>query len=126
MKIEISNGELVDKVTILLIKLEKMSDPIKTANIQKEYQLLAEAMSLIHFTPDSPDFKDLLSVNRSLWDIEDQIRRKEQQRAFDDEFIQLARSVYFENDRRAEIKKRINTHTGSNLIEEKQYVDYRS
>jgi hypothetical protein len=83
-------------------------------------------MFSIHFTQESPDFIDLLSVNRSLWDIEDRIRRKEQQQAFDKEFIELARSVYFENDRRAEIKKRINTHTGSNLIEEKQYVDYRS
>lgn len=126
MKIEISNGELVDKVTILHIKREKVSDAAKLANIEKEYELLRKAMSNINITVESPEFSRLLEVNLRLWDIEDRIRQKEARQEFDDEFIQLARSVYFENDQRAAIKKEINLKTGSDLVEEKQYVDYQA
>ena len=126
MLIEISNGELVDKVTILHIKRQKVTDTAKLANVEKEYALLVEAMAEIGVTVDSPEFARLLEVNSRLWDIEDRIRIKEAQQTFDDEFVQLARSVYFENDRRAEIKKEINVKTGSQLVEEKQYVDYQA
>jgi hypothetical protein len=126
VKIEISNGELVDKVTILHIKREKMSDAAKLANIDKEYELLRKAMSNINITVASPEFVRLLEVNLRLWDIEDRIRHKEARQEFNDEFVQLARSIYFENDQRAAIKKEINLKTGSNLMEEKQYVDYQA
>lgn len=124
MKIDISTGELVDKVTILAIKLEKISDPSKAKNIRKEYELLLQPMTDCGIGTDSEEFLALKGVNLKLWEIEDRIRVKEAQKAFDSEFIELARSVYFTNDRRAEIKKRINLATGSELVEEKEYVDY--
>jgi hypothetical protein len=126
VKTEISNGELVDKVTILHIKREKVDDAAKLANIEKEYELLRAAMNSINITVASPEFVRLLEVNLRLWDIEDRIRRKEARQEFDDEFVQLARSVYFENDQRADIKKEINLKSGSDLMEEKQYVDYQA
>jgi hypothetical protein len=125
MKIEISIGELVDKVSILSIKLEKIKNPDKLNNIRKEFNLLYKSMQKIGLTKDSDDFKKLVNVNLKLWDIEDKIRIKEASKEFDDEFIQLARSVYFENDKRAEIKKQINLTFGSELIEEKEYVQYK-
>lgn len=125
MKIDISIGELVDKVTILSIKLEKIKNPEKLKNISKEYDLLYKSMQNMGITKDSNDFKNLFQVNLRLWDIEDKIRIKEANKEFDDDFIQLARSVYFENDKRAEIKKQINLTFGSDLIEEKEYVQYK-
>lgn len=125
MKIEISTGELVDKVTILAIKLEKISDPAKIKNIRREYELLLKPMAQCGIETDSEAFLALKEVNLKLWDIEDRIRIKEAAKAFDSEFIDLARSVYFTNDERAEIKKRINLATGSELVEEKEYVDYK-
>ena len=125
MQIEISIGELVDKVTILSIKLEKIKNPDKLKNIKKEYDLLYESMKKTGITKDSEQFINLVQVNLSLWDIEDKIRIKEANKQFDDDFIQLARSVYFENDKRAEIKKQINLTFGSDLIEEKEYVQYK-
>jgi hypothetical protein len=125
MKIEISIGELVDKVSILSIKLEKIKNPDKLNNIRKEFNLLYKSVQKIGLTKDSDDFKKLVNVNLKLWDIEDKIRIKEASKEFDDEFIQLARSVYFENDKRAEIKKQINLTFGSELIEEKEYVQYK-
>lgn len=124
MKIDISTGELVDKVTILAIKLEKISDPSKVKNIRKEYKLLLKPMTDCGIETDSEVFLALKDVNLKLWEIEDRIRIKEAEKAFDSEFIELARSVYFTNDERAAIKKRINLATGSELVEEKQYVDY--
>lgn len=124
MKIDISTGELVDKVTILAIKLEKVKDPGKVQNIRKEYELLLNPMAACGIGTDSRAFGELKAVNLELWEIEDRIRIKEAGKVFDDEFIQLARSVYFTNDRRAEIKKEINLSTGSELVEEKEYVDY--
>jgi len=125
MKIDISIGELVDKVSILSIKLEKIKNPVKLKNIKKEYDLLYASLQNIGITKDSKDFKNLVQVNLSLWDIEDKIRIKEANKEFDDNFIQLARSVYFENDKRAEIKKQINLSFGSDLIEEKEYIQYK-
>jgi len=125
MKIEVSNGELVDKVSILSIKLENIKDENKLTNIKKEYDLLLQKMELLNITVDSEEFNELQSVNRELWEIEDKIRIKEAKQQFDDEFIQLARSVYFKNDIRFEIKKKINAKTDSFLAEEKEYVKYK-
>ncbi len=125
MKIEISTGELVDKVTILAIKLEKFKDEAKKANVKKEYDILTIPMNSAGITVNSKEFKDLKDVNLKLWHIEDDIRIKEQKKEFDSEFIELARSVYFTNDVRAEIKKEINLKYKSDLIEEKEYVDYK-
>ncbi|HHE37704.1 MAG TPA: hypothetical protein ENL20_03930 [Candidatus Cloacimonetes bacterium] len=125
MKIEISTGELVDKVTILEIKTEKFVDPQKLANVVKEYELLKKDMNSLGITVDSDEFKRLKEVNIKLWHIEDDIRIEEANNNFDDKFVQLARSVYFENDVRAAIKKEINLKFGSELIEEKEYVEYK-
>ena len=123
----ISVGELLDKVTILEIKQEKISDPEKLKNVQHELSLLetiCEQEELL--SPEILKQKQALkAVNLRLWAIEDDIRIKEKKSEFDDEFIQLARSVYFENDDRADTKKQINLMTGSALIEEKSYQDYR-
>lgn len=126
MKIEISIGELVDKVTILNIKLERIKDEEKLKNVQKEYDVLSKSLSETIINENTKEYKELKIINETLWEIEDNIRVKEQRGEFDDEFIKLARSVYFENDVRAEIKKRINVLTGSDLHEEKEYVDYKA
>lgn len=125
MKIDISTGELVDKVTILAIKLEKFKDEVKKGNVKKEYDILTVPMNSAGITVDSKEFKDLKGVNLKLWHIEDDIRIKEQKKEFDAEFIELARAVYFTNDVRAEIKKDINLRYNSELVEEKEYVDYK-
>ncbi len=125
MKIDVSNGELVDKVTILSIKLNKFESREKRQNVQKEFDLLYQSMASIGITEDTSEFQDLFKVNLMLWEIEDQIRMKEAHQEFDDEFIHLARKVYFENDKRSEIKRKINIATDSKLIEEKEYVEYR-
>lgn len=125
MKIEVSNGELVDKVSILSIKLEKFKSDEKRVNALKEFELLYPVMCEIGITVDSNEFRRLRDVNLKLWEIEDRIREKEARRVFDQEFIDLARSVYFENDQRSEIKRTINQHTQSSLVEEKEYADYR-
>ncbi|MBD3290491.1 hypothetical protein GF337_16930 [candidate division KSB1 bacterium] len=125
MKVEISNGELVDKVTILSIKREKITVPEKLKNVEKEFSILRKEMSTLGISEETPEYQELLRVNRELWDIEDQLRKKEAAQVFDDEFIRLARKVYFTNDKRSEIKRRINQMTDSDLIEEKTYVDYR-
>lgn len=125
MKIEVSNGELVDKVSILSIKLEKFKSDEKRVNALKEFELLYPVMCEIGITIDSNKFRRLRDVNLKLWEIEDRIREKEARRVFDQEFIDLARSVYLENDKRSEIKRTINQRTQSSLVEEKEYVDYR-
>lgn len=125
MKIEISIGELVDKVTILSIKLEKFKDEEKKANVKKEFNILNKSMNEIGIITQSDEFISLKKVNLKLWHIEDDIRIKEAAREFDEEFIKLARRVYFENDDRAAIKKEINLKFNSELIEEKEYVDYK-
>jgi hypothetical protein len=125
MKVEVSIGELVDKVSILSIKLRKIKNAGKLKNIQKEYNILVKAMTVEGIEVTSADFLRLEEINLKLWDIEDQIRLKEVKKAFDEEFIELARSVYFINDDRAAVKKEINVKFGSDLVEEKEYVEYK-
>jgi hypothetical protein len=126
VKIDISTGELVDKVTILSIKQEKISNPEKLVNVRKEYDILIKPMNDAGIFVDSDEFTRLKEINLKLWDIEDRIRVKEVENAFDDEFIALARSVYFINDDRAAVKKEINLKFNSDLVEEKEYVNYKN
>jgi hypothetical protein len=124
----VSFGELLDKVTILQIKSERMTDAAKVANVRKELMAL-ERIWNEHPASNinvEPLMKRLKAVNERLWVIEDDIRILEKQQRFDDEFVQLARSVYFENDDRAKIKKEINLALGSAYVEEKSYQDYRN
>lgn len=123
MKIEVSNGEIIDKLTILQLKLERIQDREKLKNLSKEYDILIENAAAIMGISD-PLYKSLYEINRELWDIEDRIRELERNRDFGDEFIATARSVYIKNDRRAEIKREINLKTSSDLIEEKSYRKY--
>ena len=123
MKIEVSNGEIIDKLTIIQIKLERIKDKAKLVNLQKEYEELISASSLILATND-PLYTALYEVNCDLWDIEDRIRDLERKKNFGDEFISTARAVYVKNDRRSEIKREINIRTLSGLIEEKSYEKY--
>jgi len=126
MKIEISHGEIVDKLTILQIKKTNIIDPIKLDNIVKEYDyLLSVVENDLGISIESPEYLELLSINNELWVIEDDIRDKERDKVFDNEFIELARSVYTTNDKRAEIKKKINLKYGSLFVEEKSYSNYR-
>lgn len=123
----VSFGELLDKIAILQIKSERISDAAKLVNVRKELDALS-AIWLEHPAAQAniPELRaDLKAVNERLWDIEDDIRRCEQAQAFGDEFVRLARAVYFENDERARLKKAINLALGSSYIEEKSYQDYR-
>jgi hypothetical protein len=124
MKIEISNGDLVDKVTILAIKLLRIEDKDKLKNIKKEHDSLANLLMDIEIDEYSYLYRELWHINQKLWDIEDSIREKERKKEFDDEFIELARKVYITNDKRCEIKRQINLETGSNFVEEKSYEEY--
>ena len=127
IQIQVSAGELLDKITILEIKNERISDPKKLTNVRKELASL-EAENPFHlnnWTELSALLEELRMVNRNLWDIEDQIRSCENISDFGDTFVQLARSVYIQNDARADIKKRINILTKSNLTEEKSYTPYQ-
>lgn len=122
MKIEISNGELIDKVSILKIKLEYIQDPIKLENINKEYQLLKSYMLELNITEDCNSFLELYQVNKDLWKIEESIRQKEELKEFDQEFVNYAREIYTKNDLRANIKKKVNISTQSAIVEEKSYT----
>jgi hypothetical protein len=125
MNIEVSHGEIVDKLTILQIKKENITDPIKLDNIIKEYDyLLSVVENDLGISTLSPEYLELLSVNKDLWVIEDDIRDKEKNKEFDDEFIKLSRSVYYTNDVRAKIKKEINLKYSSGFVEEKSYQAY--
>ena len=119
----VSLGELIDKITILEIKAVHMTG-IKLKNINKELKLLKSLLNEINLEIDIKLINHLKEVNNSLWDIEDQIRIKENKQQFDKEFIELARSVYKENDRRASIKKEINQKYNSEIVEEKSYNNY--
>lgn len=125
--VPVSFGELLDKIAILQIKSERMADAAKLANVRKELSALEQTwMAHPAAGKDIVELRgQLKQVNERLWDIEDDIRRKEQAQAFDAEFVRLARSVYFENDERARIKKEINLALGSAYVEEKSYQDYR-
>ncbi len=123
MKIEVSNGEIIDKLTIIQIKLERIRDPEKLKNLRKEYEILRTASATI-LSQEDPLYLELYKVNCDLWDIEDKIRDLEKCKEFGSDFIQTARSVYFNNDKRSEIKRAINLKTSSDLIEEKSYEKY--
>jgi len=127
MKIEVSNGEILDKLSILELKLHFMEDEVQKANVQKEHDLLKKASAKILLTSNKtfPEdvYNELCNVNLKLWSIEHKIREKELNDEFDKNFIKLARSVYKTNDKRARIKKEINVFTGSTLVEEKHYED---
>ena len=124
--VPVSYGELLDKIAILQIKSERISDATKLANIRKELSALEKTwMAHPAAGHDIVELRARLkAVNERLWVIEDDIRIKEKAQQFDDAFVQLARSVYFENDQRARIKKDINTALGSAYVEEKSYEDY--
>ena len=119
MKIEVSNGEIVDKITILQIKRNNITDPEKLVNINNELDYLIEASSFNKVNLE--DIKELENVNSQLWQIEDELRLCESANMFGDYFIALAREVYKLNDERAAIKKKINLYTDSKFIEEKSY-----
>lgn len=123
---EISVGEFLDKLTILQIKQARIDDAVKLANINREFDALTQLWSdSIYAGADIDDLlRQLRQVNEQLWDIEDDIRAKEAAGQFDARFIELARSVYITNDRRARIKKTINEKLGSGLVEEKSYQNY--
>jgi len=122
MKIEISNGELLDKLSILELKIKNIQDKHKLLNIQKEYnELLQCATELLINNEVLKKYKKLQKINIKLWNIENNIRLKEKNKTFDQEFIDLARSVYITNDKRANIKKDINILSESSFIEEKSY-----
>lgn len=123
MKIEVSNGEIVDKLTIIEIKLERIKDQQKLDNLKKEFTVLDEAVKQI-ISKEDELYKGLYDVNCQLWDIEDHIRDLERDKVFNTDFIETARKVYITNDKRADLKKQINSKTGSNLTEEKSYQDY--
>jgi hypothetical protein len=127
IKVPISPGELLDKITILRIKSKRMTDAKKLANVRLELQALEAtwAASPYSKTNIDVDIDALHAVNEKLWVIEDDIRDKERAQAFDAEFIRLARAVYFENDDRAAIKRRINVALGSTMVEEKSYAAYK-
>lgn len=126
--VPVSPGELIDKMTILQIKTQRITDATKLKNVRVELDALQTtwAKSSYASVDIRAEEKALFSVNERLWIIEDEIREKERAQAFDAEFIRLARAVYFENDERAAIKRRINLRLGSAIIEEKSYSDYRS
>ena len=123
VRIPISAGELLDKISILEIKASRIDDATKVANVQHELELLRPECD--HLAADAEVLADwfqrLAAVNGQLWEIEDQIRECEARQSFDAEFIRLARAVYQTNDERARIKKEINLSTGSDVVEEKSY-----
>ncbi|SFS12470.1 hypothetical protein SAMN05216570_2686 [Dyella sp. OK004] len=128
IQVPVSYGELIDKITILEIKSRQITDPAKLANVRNELDMLNAtwANADASKTDIAAERARLLAVNEALWDIEDRIRLKEKAQAFDQEFIELARAVYFQNDDRAAVKREINLKLGSQLVEEKSYQDYKS
>ena len=121
IKVEASFGEFLDKITILEIKRERISDPAKLENVNRELNLLQESWAAhpASKTDISDEMARLKAINEKLWEIEDDIRDKERNKAFDQEFIELARAVYFTNDERAAVKRELNLKLGSELVEEK-------
>ncbi len=127
--VEIAPGELIDKLVILEIKFERIEDPEKRANVYRELKVLRKcyARTFAHSAAVTGVMRlreQLRDLNRELWDIEDTIRDLERDKDFGEAFVQTARAVYFTNDRRSEVKRKINDLTGSNLIEEKSYQKY--
>lgn len=126
ISIEISVGELLDKITILEIKSERILDSDKLKNINNELEILKKQwkQSSFFIKDIADEINKLKAINEKLWEIEDEIRDKERTKSFDQRFIELARSVYIKNDERAQVKHAINKKTGSELIEEKSYSEY--
>ncbi len=126
--VPVSPGELIDKLTILEIKSERMSDAKKLANVKLELNLLSDTWAKSDYAKIdiSTEWSELKRINAELWDIEDQIRDEERHQRFGDEFIRLARAVYFINDDRAAVKRQINDKLGSKIVEEKSYASYKS
>jgi hypothetical protein len=121
----ISLGELVDKISILMIKKKNISDSIKLQHVNKELEFLQKTLKKYISEDEINEFLlKLVNINSKLWDIEDDIRECERKKLFDQTFIDLARSVYFTNDERAEVKKDINKAFGSELVEVKSYEEY--
>ena len=127
LHIPVSPGELLDKITILRIKSQRIHESAKVANVRLELDLLERTWATLGAATAAltADERALQAVNEQLWDIEDRIREKEAARSFDLDFIELARAVYHRNDERAAIKKRINAALGSRIVEEKSYQPYR-
>jgi hypothetical protein len=125
MKVEISNGELLDKFSILEIKMGNITDPSKLTNIENEYrELTSDCTDLLRNSTISSLYAELKSINQKLWVVEDDIRDCERSKDFGPQFVSLAREVYFTNDERARVKKEINLASGSSLVEEKSYQAY--
>jgi hypothetical protein len=125
MKVEISNGELLDKFSILEIKMGNITDPTKLTNIENEYrELTSDCTDLLRSSTISSLYAELKSINQKLWTVEDDIRDCERSKDFGPKFVSLAREVYFTNDERASVKKEINLASGSSLVEEKSYQAY--
>ncbi len=126
IEVPVSPGELLDKITILEIKSERMTDEDKLANVRRELALLNETWTRAVAEDEVVRriHADQKSVNEALWEIEDDIRDKERVKEFDERFIELARAVYYTNDKRAAAKKELNVHLGSQIVEEKSYQDY--
>jgi hypothetical protein len=127
LHVPVSPGELLDKITILRIKSQRIADVAKLANVRLELELLQRTWATLGAATEAvaADEQALQTVNEQLWEIEDRIRDKEAARSFDQDFIELARAVYHRNDERAAIKKRINVALGSRIVEEKSYQPYR-
>ncbi|HUV22739.1 MAG TPA: DUF6165 family protein [Gammaproteobacteria bacterium] len=125
--IPISPGELLDKITILQIKSERIADPAKVANVKTELGMLEQVWREAVNDDDQIRAlkRELKSINEALWEIEDDIRDEERNRRFGERFIELARAVYVTNDERANAKKKVNLHLDSSIVEEKSYQDYR-
>jgi len=123
IRVDVSVGEFLDKLSILEIKSERIADPAKLAHVRRELETLRAAWAASPYaTADlGDDYAELAALNRTLWDIEDRIRGMEAGGRFDAAFVELARSVYRTNDRRAAIKRRLNLRLGSDLVEEKSY-----
>jgi uncharacterized protein DUF6165 len=123
--VPVSWGELIDKITILEIKEKRLSSPSAIANVRIELELMRAAADAVLKTKTVNELRnELRAVNEALWEIEDEIRAKEASKSFDERFIELARAVYFRNDERGALKRRINEATNSRIIEEKQYTNY--
>ncbi|HQS48851.1 MAG TPA: DUF6165 family protein [Xanthobacteraceae bacterium] len=119
----VSAGELIDKITILEIKAERIADPAKRANVVRELTALAQLRDIHALSVGFEDLTvEIKSVNEALWEIEDALRELETEKRFDERFVELARAVYVTNDRRAAIKKEINVRSGSLIVEEKSYA----
>ena len=123
--VEVAPGELIDKITILQIKTERIDDSVKLRNVKIELEVLQKACAPLPASTELDDLSNQLkSVNEELWGIEDDIRDCERGQDFGETFVKLARAVYHTNDRRASLKKQINEHLGSKIVEEKSYADY--